>query len=101
MSKIFEGDYELPKRICVETIESSGCTIEILRDALSDNKDRKSLAIRILTAMVKANAHMGLETALKEMDGETRNLLLDIVRTHDAGLATHIEKILADELNEL
>ena len=98
MSKIFEGDYELPKRICIETIESSGCTIEILRDALSDNKDRRSLAIRILIAMVKTNAHLGLETALKEMDEATRNMLLDIARIHDAGLATHIEKILKNEL---
>ena len=101
MSKVFEGDYELSKRICIETIENSGCIIEILRNILSDNKNQRSLAIKILIAMVKANAHLGLETILKDMDEATRNMLLDIARTHDAGLAVHIEKILKNELNEL
>ena len=101
MQKIFEGPDELPKKICIEAIESSGCTIKILHDALSDDRERRIFANRILTAMVKANAHLGLESALKEMDEGTTNRLLEIVRSHDAGIALHIEKILANELNEL
>ena len=101
MPEIFDGDYELSKKTCIEAIEGSGSTIKILRDSLSEDKDRRHFAIKILMAMVKANAHLGLETALKEMNAADRGMLLDIVRSHDAGLAIHIEKILNNELNEL
>ena len=101
MPKLFEGTDDLVKKICIEAIESSGYTIKILRGALSGNKEEKAFAIKILKAMVRANAHLGLETTLKEMDEESRNRILGMIRTYDAGLVIHIEKILTGELNEL
>ena len=101
IEKILSGSDEIARKQAVEAVEASGYVPRLLKDAISDDSRKKAEAIGLLTAMVKASAHFGIENALVGMPKDQREKALGVLQAIDGPFARHVIKKMKREISEL
>jgi len=100
--KIFSGTDEVAKREAVEALEISGYVVRLLKGIISDDEKKSADAVKMLGEMVKAHAHLGIESALTKLGKNEQSKILKAVRDKiGASFADHIEKKIKMEISEL
>lgn len=100
IEKFFDGKYEVAKRIGVEALERAGYVEKLFKMLLSKDNKESSPARRILEGMIRSQASIGLETALEELDEQTRKNILDVIKGISQPLGSRLEKRLNKEIAE-
>ena len=89
------------RKDCVEILEESGYDKKILEDVISENAKIKARAIGLLNGMIKAGAHLGLESDLRAYPKDKQEKILRVIADIDRGAAEHIDKKIKGQIEEI
>ncbi len=99
IEKFLREDDPVTSRASVEALGSSGYTINILKDVLHGKGDIKKRADLILTGIVKTNFHFVLESALKNLDIDSRDRILTIIGAVNKSVSDKLSKQITEGLD--
>ena len=89
------------QKASVELLEESGYDKKVLTDVLFPDPEIKKRAVGLLDAMIKAGAHFGLESVLKDQPEGDRDEILNVISSLDKELAEHIKLKITDKLVDI
>ncbi len=100
VQKFLESGDGMAQQISVEILERSNYIKKILEMLISPDEQDKRRAEHLISGMLKAGAHTGLEGAVELFDERSRVAIIAGMEKIDPGFAEYIDRKMKGDINE-